>query len=180
MNRTPLWQVGCLWSLKADFATWFGDKVEWIYGIQMMPVTPVSEQLLRADWLAASKSVWDQGLDSESDQWKGILLMAKAILDKSGAWSAAMNLQAFDNGNSKVGGGERSASHAGGVFSASCRAYGTRQNELTPLGASRRPTRCIGSPHEARLKTIRRRPPPRHPHQLIRRATWMVLWLCLG
>mmetsp|Transcript_68116 Transcript_68116/g.120517 ORF Transcript_68116/g.120517 Transcript_68116/m.120517 type:complete len:208 (+) Transcript_68116:215-838(+) len=96
------WQVGCLWSLKADFATWFGDKVEWIYGIQIMPVTPASELLLRSDWLKQSKSIWSSGLTTDSEQWRAFFIMANAILDPGSAWDDATKLQVFDAGNTQT------------------------------------------------------------------------------
>ncbi|KAL1529838.1 hypothetical protein AB1Y20_000769 [Prymnesium parvum] len=94
--------VGCLWSLKADFATWFGDKVEWIYGIQIMPVTPASELLLRSDWLKQSKSIWSSGLTTDSEQWRAFFIMANAILDPGSAWDDATKLQVFDAGNTQT------------------------------------------------------------------------------
>lgn len=95
-------QVGCLWSLKADFSTWFGDKVEYIYGIQMMPITPVSEMLLRPEWLQHAKDVWYPALKIEVEQWRAFFIMANAVLDTDAAWDDASKLTIFDAGNTKA------------------------------------------------------------------------------
>ena len=34
-----------------DYATWFGGYVEFIHCIQMLPFTPISEELLREKWI---------------------------------------------------------------------------------------------------------------------------------
>lgn len=47
--------VGILWSLKAEHNTFFGNNVEFIFGIQFLPITPASEALLDPVWAA---SVW--------------------------------------------------------------------------------------------------------------------------
>ena len=47
--------VGILWSLKAEHTTFFGDLVEYIFGIQVLPITPASEALLDPVW---AQSVW--------------------------------------------------------------------------------------------------------------------------
>ena len=43
--------VGILWSTKVDYATWFGANVEYIHCIQMLPFLPISEELLREEWI---------------------------------------------------------------------------------------------------------------------------------
>ena len=43
--------VGILWSTKVDYATWFGANVEYIHCIQMIPFLPISEELLREEWI---------------------------------------------------------------------------------------------------------------------------------
>ena len=43
--------VGIIWSVKADYNTWFGDLVEFIHCIQMIPFVPISEELLGKEWI---------------------------------------------------------------------------------------------------------------------------------
>jgi endo-1,3(4)-beta-glucanase len=44
--------VGVLWATKADHTTWFGSNLEFIHGIQWMPFTPISEELLPKAWIS--------------------------------------------------------------------------------------------------------------------------------
>ena len=37
--------------MKVDYATWFGANVGFIHCIQMLPFTPISEELLRQNWI---------------------------------------------------------------------------------------------------------------------------------
>jgi endo-1,3(4)-beta-glucanase len=46
--------VGVLWESKVDYATWFGNNVEFIHGIQWLPFTPASEALLVSAWMEES------------------------------------------------------------------------------------------------------------------------------
>eukprot|EP00536_Pseudo-nitzschia_multiseries_P001938 jgi/Psemu1/251120/estExt_Genewise1Plus.C_260031 len=42
--------VGILWETFAEFTTWFGNAPYLIYGIQLLPLTPISEQRDRLAW----------------------------------------------------------------------------------------------------------------------------------
>jgi len=91
-----------VWSTKVDKTTWFGANVEYSYGIQAMPVTPITEMWLRPEWLASTLPVWGAAMDSATEQWRGILLMMAAINQPDEAWKNAFLLTLFDNGNSKT------------------------------------------------------------------------------
>ena len=41
-----------------DYATWFGGYVEFIHCIQMLPFTPISEELLREKWIREEYPVY--------------------------------------------------------------------------------------------------------------------------
>ena len=56
----------------------------WIYGIQMMPISPVSELLLRPQWVHHSRHVWEAAMYSAADEWRAFLVMATAVLDSQG------------------------------------------------------------------------------------------------
>jgi hypothetical protein len=43
--------LGILWSTMAQFGTWFGNNPEWIYGIQLLPLTPIAEYRDDLSWL---------------------------------------------------------------------------------------------------------------------------------
>lgn len=43
--------TGIPWETKMDFATWFGAYPEYIYGIQMIPASPIASQITPSDWM---------------------------------------------------------------------------------------------------------------------------------
>lgn len=43
--------VGMLWNTMAQFQTWFGNLPFEVYGIQLLPVTPISEAVYDVDWV---------------------------------------------------------------------------------------------------------------------------------
>ena len=49
--------VGILWSTKVDYATFFGANTEFVHCIQMLPFTPISEELLPYEWIIEEYSV---------------------------------------------------------------------------------------------------------------------------
>ncbi|MEN0062790.1 MAG: glycosyl hydrolase, partial [Myxococcota bacterium] len=44
--------VGILFDRRAEYTTFFGNRPEFIHGIQWLPFTPISEELLRPAWMA--------------------------------------------------------------------------------------------------------------------------------
>jgi len=97
--------VGIIWSVKADYNTWFGDLVEFIHCIQMIPFVPISEELLGKEWIQEEYEVLKEAYDRQdpplSEQWKGYVVMAHAILDPQTAYDEALQLTAYDDGNTK-------------------------------------------------------------------------------
>ena len=95
--------VGIVWDTKVTYATWFGDYVEYIHGIQMIPFTPLSETLLPQDWIAEEYPVLEVGLTEVRDvqgnmetiepAWANYIYMAQAILpgQKNAAWNNIFN-----------------------------------------------------------------------------------------
>jgi len=72
---TPL-VVGMLWNTMAQFQTWFGSAPHLAYGIQLLPLTPVSEKRDSVDWAkelypSFAKSCLSSG-DCDAQGW-GIL-----------------------------------------------------------------------------------------------------------
>ncbi|WP_437732048.1 glycosyl hydrolase [Sorangium sp. So ce1335] len=94
--------VGVLWSTKADFSTWFGAKPEYIYGIQMLPITPISESLLSKTWIEDTWPAMSDAAQSAEDPWKGFLTAAHAVVDKEAAWEEAQALTELDEGLSRT------------------------------------------------------------------------------
>ena len=94
--------VGVLWSTKVDYATWFGSNTEYIHCIQMLPFTPISEEVLEENWIIEEYPILAQAINSASDGWKGFIYMAHGIIDPNTAWNEAMKLNTYDDGNTKT------------------------------------------------------------------------------
>ncbi|OLY81626.1 putative endo-1,3(4)-beta-glucanase 2 [Smittium mucronatum] len=98
--------VGILWENSAEYVTWFGTNPEYIYGIQMLPFTPISFELLDPEWLSSSwPTIKSRCLTSNptiTDEWKGLILMGGAIVDKTITLNDINALKAYDNGNSRT------------------------------------------------------------------------------
>jgi len=95
--------AGVVWSNKVDFMTFFGGLPEYVYGIQMLPFTPITEQLLDSGLISEAYPVMSQLLTRPtppiSDDWKAFILLSGAIVNKQSAWSTVQQLRYFDNGN---------------------------------------------------------------------------------
>jgi endo-1,3(4)-beta-glucanase len=98
--------VGVLWGTKADHTTWFGNQLEFIHGIQWVPFTPMSEELLPRAWMEQSYPLVGAALQrsepSMGESWRGLVHMAHAIVDPAAAWAEVSALQTFDDGNSRT------------------------------------------------------------------------------
>jgi hypothetical protein len=57
--------VGIVWEMMAQFQTWFGKAPYLMYGIQQLPITPVSEQRDEVDW---AKEAYPEFSDSCESQ----------------------------------------------------------------------------------------------------------------
>ncbi|HSC88659.1 MAG TPA: glycosyl hydrolase [Polyangiaceae bacterium] len=99
--------VGIVWGSKVDYATWFGmgDNQEFVCGIQMIPVTPATEDLLDKAWLDAR---WADGLGpianalSPSNGWRDFFAAALANRDRTAGCAMIASQTAHDDGNSKT------------------------------------------------------------------------------
>ncbi|PVU93266.1 hypothetical protein BB559_003365 [Furculomyces boomerangus] len=100
--------VGILWEPSVEYTTWFGNNDEYIYGIQMMPYTPITFSLLQKEWLTqAWPTIESRTVDKPqiSDEWKGIILMAGAMVNSDARNQLDAFVQSttkFDSGNSKT------------------------------------------------------------------------------
>lgn len=102
--------AGISFENKLDFATYFGRGTignEWIHGIHMLPITPISSYIRKPNFV---KQEWDQILlpiiDRIPDGWKGILMLNLALADakKSWKWFARddWDYALIDNGMSRT------------------------------------------------------------------------------
>merc|ERR1712066_859960 len=76
-----------------------------IHCIQMMPFIPISEELLRKDWITEEyevlKSAYSRPDPPLSEGLEGYVVMAHAIIDPQAAYSEALALTGYDDGNTK-------------------------------------------------------------------------------
>ncbi|CAM9159945.1 unnamed protein product [Ectocarpus fasciculatus] len=79
--------TGIFFESKVDYTTWFGANVEYIHGIQNIPVTAITEFVRDAQFC---KEEWDQRLESvvESAEgtWNTVLYMSYATIQKNEAF----------------------------------------------------------------------------------------------
>lgn len=83
-NKVP----GITFENKLDYTTYFGTNVEYIHGIHMIPVTPVSSYLrtpafVEEEWTDIIASL----VDNVDSGWKGILKSNQALYDPVSAYS---------------------------------------------------------------------------------------------
>jgi len=95
--------VGIQWSTKVDYGTWFGGNVEYIHCIQMLPFTPITEELLRPEWVQEEYPVVAEAYNRGdlSEEWKGYIIMDHAVIDPDQAYEEALRLTKYDDGNTK-------------------------------------------------------------------------------
>lgn len=102
--------AGISFENKIDFATYFGRGTigdEWIHGIHMLPITPISSFIRHPKFV---KEEWDQKLnqivDRIPDGWKGILMLNRALFDPKSSWKwfsrNDWNPALIDNGMSRT------------------------------------------------------------------------------
>ena len=79
--------------------------MEFIHCIQMLPFTPISEELLREEWIREEYPVLSEAYTRPdpplSEEWKGYVVMAHAIIDPQAAYQEALQLGRYDDGNTK-------------------------------------------------------------------------------
>ena len=84
----PNFVTGILFMNKADHATYFGMNIEYIHGIHMIPLTPISpfirdKSFVLAEWKAKLAGI----INNVNSGWKGILMANYAIADPQAAWN---------------------------------------------------------------------------------------------
>jgi len=98
---------GILFDNKIDHTTWFGSKTEYIQGIHMIPITPVSS-VIRGPTFVSEE--WDQIIspiiDSVDSGWTGILRLNQALIDPSSSYDffsqSSWSNNWLDNGLSRT------------------------------------------------------------------------------
>jgi len=92
--------TGVLWSDKAEYGTFFSNGDAQIFGIQVLPTTIASEELIDAAWV---QDAWPaMQAAGGSDEWRGLLTMAHAVTDSASAWTEVNGMTKIEGGNSKT------------------------------------------------------------------------------
>ena len=96
--------VGVLWSTKVDYGTFFGANTEFIHCIQMLPFTPITEELLEPGWIEEEYPVLVTALNNPNigEGWKGFVYMAHAVIDPAAGWNECQTLTGYDDGNTET------------------------------------------------------------------------------
>jgi endo-1,3(4)-beta-glucanase len=94
--------VGILFETKAVFSTFFAAGPEYVYGIQMLPYTPASEELVAPAWVGDAWPQMQAAAAAASQGWKGLLYMAHAVTAPDAAWTEVNTLTGYDDGNSQT------------------------------------------------------------------------------
>lgn len=98
---------GILFDNKIDHTTWFGTNLEYIQGIHMLPITPISSAIRTPTFV---QQEWDEVLASRIDDinsgWTGILRLNQALFDPQTSYDffAQDNFSSswLDNGQSRT------------------------------------------------------------------------------
>ncbi|CAF0928792.1 unnamed protein product [Adineta ricciae] len=89
--------TGIFFENKADYATWFGPNPEFIHGIQMLPSTPITEEVRLPKFV---QEEWDtiisKVVPSVTGGWKSILYANYAILNRGEAFSQLLTVPLDD------------------------------------------------------------------------------------
>ncbi|KAF4315779.1 hypothetical protein BBO99_00004228 [Phytophthora kernoviae] len=97
--------VGVVGEMTAVYNTWFGDRAVYIHGINMLPFTPFTPQLLDEAYVAREYALLSQDLPDLSpyDIWRSIVVLDHAILDAAEAWGELENtVKSFDTWSSRT------------------------------------------------------------------------------
>jgi endo-1,3(4)-beta-glucanase len=93
-------------SLITDFETYFGMQDEYMFGIQALPFTPLSEALISPQWMVDR---WPQRLQPRlmngvDEDWRAYLYMMLATYDPASAWNLMKTTppQSYLYGNSQT------------------------------------------------------------------------------
>merc|ERR1712196_696864 len=77
---------------------------EYAHGINMLPFTPITEELLKPSYVQDAYPQMAEILKRDSppvaDPWRGFLGLGHAVINANGAWREILSLNQFDTGNS--------------------------------------------------------------------------------
>eukprot|EP00667_Euglena_gracilis_P004593 EG_transcript_4617 len=88
--------VGVVAAAEARVATWFSASVEHIHCINMLPFTPITEELLSPSYVAEEYPLLRAALARPTapvaEEWRGFIALAHAVVDPGLAWDEVQDL----------------------------------------------------------------------------------------
>lgn len=86
--------VGMVWSTKVDDSTWFDSHLSCRRGIQVIPLTPITEFYLEPAWIQAMQQSGELALMLKENFgiWPTFVIAMLAVIEKQTAWSLALSL----------------------------------------------------------------------------------------
>jgi len=81
--------VGILWEDGSAFGTWFSGDPQDIHLIEMLPFSPISEQLLSEDWISEQFPVLEK---TKTSGWDDLIAANQAIIQPAQAWASALTV----------------------------------------------------------------------------------------
>jgi endo-1,3(4)-beta-glucanase len=97
--------VGRLYETRVTFDTFFGTEPWKVFGIQMLPFTPITEELISPAWVSDRWPAMQSAAATVPPDWvgfRGFLYMAHATSARELAWTEATGLTGWDDGNSNA------------------------------------------------------------------------------
>eukprot|EP00002_Diphylleia_rotans_P003838 TRINITY_DN1271_c0_g1_i1.p1 TRINITY_DN1271_c0_g1~~TRINITY_DN1271_c0_g1_i1.p1 ORF type:complete len:733 (-),score=162.35 TRINITY_DN1271_c0_g1_i1:87-2285(-) len=89
--------TGIFFENKCDYATWFGSNPEYIHGIQMLPMTAVSEEIRYAYFVAEEWPLIASRAPGAPGGWSSVLYTNYAMINKNSAF-ASLQTAPLDDG----------------------------------------------------------------------------------
>lgn len=137
--------AGILFENKIDHTTYFGANIEYIQGINMIPIMPFSTLTRRRDFV---QTEWDQffakNISSFADGWRGILMSNLALIDPAASYNFFANSSGDYADKMLDGGASRTwyLAYAAGLKEAEDAGYESPYtNSTTKRSADARPTK---------------------------------------
>jgi hypothetical protein len=81
--------VGIRWEDGANYGTFFGADPQEIHLIQMLPFSPISEELLPVNWIQEQFHVLER---TKTACWEDLVAANQAIIQPAQAWTAIFNV----------------------------------------------------------------------------------------
>ncbi|GAX26526.1 hypothetical protein FisN_23Lh055 [Fistulifera solaris] len=84
--------AGIVWQLMLVFSTWFGSNTEYIYGIQLLPLTPISETRDQREWLETIYPIYAKACSNVVCSTSGWKVLQTATLASVGYQQKAIQV----------------------------------------------------------------------------------------